>query len=101
MLSILNVRANHHNSCEYSFHVEENENHVWGIVADGCSSGIKSHFASQLIAYFIQNEVDPRCTSDYTIRRLKDFLYNMRITLQFSEMNLLSTCLLFTYNKSN
>ncbi len=99
MLSVLNVRANNHNSCEDNVAVQENDNYVWGVICDGCSTGIKSYFASQTIAYFIDNQQCEDATCDDVITRLKNFLSGVKIMFQFSHMNLLSTCILFSYNK--
>lgn len=100
MLSIVNVRSQTHNSCEDSAYAEETWHYVWGVVADGCTTGIKSHFASQVIAYFIQKELACiECTSDYTVRRLRDFLFNVKDLFGFDCMNLLSTCILFDYDR--
>lgn len=100
MLSILNVRANNHNSCEDSVFVDDaNEDVIYGVIADGCSTGIKSHFASQVIAYFVQLQQESDVTSDSFVMALYEFLYEVKGLFKFSEMNLLSTCILFSYHK--
>ena len=80
MLSILNVRSNTHNSCEDSVYVNDSGDIMYGVIADGCSSGIRSHFASQT---------------------MYEFLYEVKALFKFSDMNLLSTCILFSYNKKS
>jgi hypothetical protein len=55
MISILNQRGGTHNSCEDSVWVKETENQICGAVFDGCSSGIKSHWASQTLSYLFNS----------------------------------------------
>lgn len=100
MLSILNVRSNSHNSCEDSVYAMEDKEYVWGVIADGCSTGIKSHFASQAIAYFIGMEQDSSVPSNYTVRKLRDLLKQTKDLFKISHMHLLSTCILFQYSKN-
>lgn len=99
MLSILNVRSHTHNSCEDSVYTREDEKHIIGIVADGCSTGIKSHFASQLICYIAQNSLGLEVTKDYSVKMLRGVMLEARHLIGLGHMNLLSTILLFNYNK--
>lgn len=99
MLSVLNVRANQHNSCEDSVFVKETDDHIWGVLCDGCSTGTKSHFASQTFAYFIENEGSEILTSDHFMFEVKSFILKVMLLFNFTHMNMLSTLLLFSYNK--
>lgn len=99
MLSIFNVRSNTHNSCEDSVFVDDVGDTMYGVIADGCSSGIKSHFASQTIAYFVQLHQETDVTSNNFIMALYEFLYEVKSLFKFSIDNLLSTCILFSYHK--
>jgi len=48
MISTLNRISRDHQTCEDNFMVHEDEFVIQGLVADGCSTGKKSGFASQL-----------------------------------------------------
>jgi hypothetical protein len=101
MVSVLNVNATPKSCCEDSVFFQEDENNVWGIIADGSSIGIKSHFASQVLAYFVEREGYPDITSDNTMERLFAFLRQVQFLFQFSTVNLMCTCVLFSYKKGS
>lgn len=54
MISVLNKIGRGHNTCQDNIFVEEDEDCIWGAVADGCSNGYKAEFASQLFIYTLQ-----------------------------------------------
>ena len=97
MLSTLNVRSQTHNSCEDSILVKETDYYVYGGVFDGCSTGIKSHWASQTLAYIFNKYGNPTLTNNLIAVR-KDMVTIME-TLSINYMNMLSTCVLFFYDK--
>lgn len=105
MLSTLNVISSTHNTCEDSVFTVENEHFIHGVIADGCSTGIKSHFASQLLCYLVEhglldpNGSDVDITSNDQIWSLKGLVNMVKTSMNLGYMNLLSTCLLFTYVK--
>ena len=103
MLSILNQRGGNHNSCEDSVWVKEAEDFVVGGVFDGCSTGINSHWASQTIAYvFESNSPSFRSTSDGMAIEVLFQLRKISMDLDIDpNTQLLSTCVLFYYNKKN
>lgn len=101
MVSILNVRSNTHNSCEDSVFVKENKEVIYGVVADGCSTGVKSHFASQAIAYIVENSLYQFVTTDHSIGTIRDVLASLRALLGISHISLLSTAILFVYDKES
>lgn len=103
MLSILNVKStdNAHINCEDSVYVHEDTDYVYGIVADGCGSGIKSHFASQTFAYFIESQQYADITSNDLLTIMLEFLRRLKVMFHFSQMNLLSTAILFSYQKKS
>lgn len=98
MLSKLCVRGTHKNQCEDSVYVNETESFIWGCVCDGCSTGINSHFASQLMCYLVR-DLGVSCTTEqalmYYVLKLKSFMDSLNIT----ELHLLSTMIVFKYNK--
>lgn len=100
MLSKLCVRATTKNTCEDSVFVKETESSVFGIVADGCSTGINSAWASQLLCYLFSNW-KVNITSDTDIKIVVNSLIDIKNNLVLSEMNLLSTALLFHYDKES
>lgn len=98
MLSKICVRGTYKNTCEDSVFVKETESFIFGICADGCSTGINSAWASQFLCYLVQNRPWDVTSNEYLAYlriRLRDILADLHLT----EMNLLSTCLLFNYNK--
>lgn len=102
MLSTLCKRATHKNTNEDSVFVKETESSVFGVVADGCSTGINSHFASQLICYVVEKVEIPdklRLTSRDVISDICWKFKWIKEVTQLSEMHLLSTCLFFHYDK--
>lgn len=101
MLSTLNVIARHHNTCEDSLFVKSNSSYIFGVIADGCSTGIKSAFASQAIAYAVETYLPALNTRNESVLLLRDTLIKLKELFQFSHMNLLSTCTLFCYDIHN
>lgn len=101
MLSTLNVRSQAHNSCEDSIFAKETGDFIWGCVCDGCSTGLKSHFASQCICYIVENNGlhDLNICSNYSIQTIIHDLRRIKNIPKLSNMNFLSTCLLFFYDK--
>ncbi len=97
MISILNVRSQTHNSCEDSVLVKENDSYIWGGVFDGCSTGTKSHWASQTFAYTFGKYGNP--TVNGNLLEVRKDLVAIMETLGINYMNLLSTCVLFCYTK--
>lgn len=98
MISQLCVRATHKNTCEDAIFVKETASYIYGCTNDGCSTGINSAWASQLLCYLVQNRVHEITSNEYLAYlriRLRDILGDLHL----SEMNLLSTCLLFHYDK--
>ena len=101
MLSQLCVRATYKNTCEDAVFVKETASSVFGCVTDGCSSGINSAWASQLLCYLVQNrpyEITEDQYLAYLRIKIRDIISDFHVS-GMSEMNLLSTCLLFDYNK--
>lgn len=101
MLSVLNQRSNTHNSCEDSVYVCENQDVIYGVVADGCSTGIKSHFASQALCYAVANNSGLQVTGDYTIMCIMRDLRRVANLFNLSAMNMLSTAMFFVYFKKD
>lgn len=101
MLSTLNVISRQHNSCEDSVWVKSNSSYIWGVVADGCSTGVKSHFASQAIAYIVENHLPALNTRNESVFLLREKLNKLKDLMQISHMSLLSTCTLFCYDIRN
>ena len=99
MISTLNVRSQTHNSCEDSIFFKESSSYIWGGVFDGCSTGVKSHWASQTFAYVFSKYGNPLIDSNLIdIRR---DLVSIMETLSLNYMNMLSTCVLFCYSKKD
>lgn len=98
MISVLNEISATHNSCEDSYFIRETEDHVCGGVFDGCSTGIKSHWASQTLAYAFQ-AVEYYPVSEKALTCVYLFLNNIKNSLSLTSDNFLSTCILFIYHK--
>jgi hypothetical protein len=99
MISTLNVRGGNHESCQDSIFVKEDEFSISGGVFDGCSTGTNSAWASQTLAYLYSQYEDPTDFNSTAQVFLK--IQSLQKQLQLTEMNFLSTCLLFYYNKVN
>lgn len=103
MISVLNQRGGNHNSCEDSFFVKETDVFVFGGIFDGCSTGINSHWASTTISYIFQNisyGAIGMSINDAYVQTAMDYMEQACMLLRLSpDTNLLSTCLLFVYNK--
>lgn len=98
MLSTLNVRATNKNTCEDSVFVKETESFVYGAIADGCSTGIKTHFASQLLCYIVEGG-GINVTSEASLLYFKTKLKEVKKFLSLDDIHLVSTLILFKYNK--
>lgn len=103
MLSILNQRGGNHNSCEDSVFVKETDTVIYGGVFDGCSSGENSHWASQTFAYMFKSLFrDCQSLKNAVIYEAVKELNKVVHILEIDrDTQLLSTCLLFIYNKKN
>lgn len=103
MLSTLNKISHAHNSCEDSIWVKEHEDYIIGVVADGCNTGHRSHFASQLLCYIVGSffavNKHHRIVSDGFLAWVVDDLRSIMRILRLEEINVLSTMLLFEYDK--
>lgn len=99
MLSILNVISSTHNCCEDSVFTKETEDIIYGGVFDGCSRGIKSHWASQTLAYAFAMNND--ITSNKTAHNVYSHLWSLMRTLHLQITNFESTCLIFKFDKRN
>ena len=100
MISCISQRSSTHNSCEDSSFVREYADYIIGGIFDGCSTGVNSHFASQLYSYIFQSQslrfLD--FTDNDCIHSIRDRLVPIANQLNLSHMNLLSTIVLFEYN---
>lgn len=98
MLSKLCVRGTHKNQCEDAVFVKETASSIWGCVCDGCSTGINSHFASQLLCYLVK-DLGVCCTTEqalmYYVLKLRTLIDSLNLT----EIHLLSTLIAFNYDK--
>ena len=103
MLSILNQRGGNHNSCEDSVFVKETDTVIYGGVFDGCSSGENSHWASQTFAYMFKSLFRDfqSLTNAVIYEAVKELNKVVHILEIDPNTQLLSTCLLFRYNKKN
>lgn len=99
MLSKLCVRASDKNTCEDSIFVKETNTHIIGCLADGCSRGIKSSFASQLLCYVYESNFPYGYLNDAFIFEMIYGIRRVAGALSLDEMNLLSTFIPFIYNK--
>lgn len=106
MIAVLNQRGGNHNSCEDSVWVEESDKFIVGGVFDGCSTGVKSHWASQTISYAFKKEASDFKHGIYS--NLNDFFmfnvaYHIESVCSALSLNpktsVLSTCLMFLYDK--
>ncbi len=97
MIATLNKISSVHNSCEDSLFVKEDNNFIYGGVFDGCSTGTKSHWASQTFAYAFARHQIP--SSDDAVFDVWNDLGQMMDELKLDHMNMLSTCILFSYHK--
>lgn len=98
MLSILNIISSTHNCCEDSVFVNEQPNgNITGGVFDGCSTGIKSHWASQTFAYLFSQHVS--APFDPAIITVWKDLRMIKEILQLNSDYFLCTCMLFYYEK--
>jgi hypothetical protein len=98
MISVINQRSDTHNCCEDSYFVKEVDETISGGVFDGCSTGIKSHWASQTLSYIFQLETDGVTTKKSVFNAFLK-MYEISKSLQLTNFNFLSTCVLFDYDK--
>lgn len=118
MIQILNKRASTHpNWCEDNYFLYEDERFIVGAVLDGCSTGINSHFASTAVKYAFERAMTDNRNLDQLskinyqvsysdffseiIGDVKSNLTMIKMVLNLTEMNLLSTIVFFTFNKLN
>lgn len=101
MISVLNTRAYNHEKCEDSVYAFENEHIVMGCIADGCSTGKNSHFASQLFCYAAKNNLFWPSITDGIILGMMADINSVKDTLLLDADHFLSTCILFIYTKSD
>ncbi len=101
MLATLNKRSVDHLNCEDNFTVLETDNIIQGVIADGCSTGIKSNFASQLYCYFIQQYINLKLNilENNNLQFLVNDIYDTADNISLEVNQLLSTLILFTYYK--
>lgn len=106
MLATLNKISRDHNCCEDAYFVKETPTAIMGGVFDGCSTGIKSHWAAQTFAYVLSEfagskgpeiwfvETFTMVDAWKRLRALKNsFFHNL------TNFNFLATCILFVYDK--
>ena len=107
MLSTLRKIGEDHTTCEDSMFVHETNDYVMGVVADGCSSGVNSEFASglicKLIKSYIMGSIDrdkvPEVTFDVVLYTMSVVSTIMR-NLSMKRIEMLTTMLFFKYDKS-
>lgn len=110
MIQILNKRSSTHQTwCEDNYFVKETDEFIIGAVLDGCSTGINSFFASTSVKYALEQSSkntkfpnDEKLITEYIETLLCDVrssLSNVSDTLGLTEMNFLSTIVLFIYIK--
>lgn len=97
MVATLNRISRDHNCCEDTIHVNETEEYITGGVFDGCSTGIKSHWASQTIAYTFAQYRTP--TSDMNVKMVWRELGLIKLNLQLTMQHFQSTCMIFRFHK--
>lgn len=85
--------------CEDSIWGEESTQFIIGCICDGCSTGIKSSFASQLLCYLFQKRSWAWELNDSLILNIIGELREIKDRLNITEMNLLSTFIPFVYDK--
>lgn len=100
IISTLNKRSDCHESCEDNFFIYEDPYHIVGVIADGCSTGIKSSFASQLFCYLFENYKIHDITSDIIISEVCEDLKEIVVKLNLSTNQLWATLVLFKYHIS-
>lgn len=102
MLSTLNINGNSHVKCEDSVWIKETEHVIEGGIFDGCSSGINSHWASQLLVYLFTNAtniLNSKSVCEHTVLYVLYALRELKVMLGLNVTNFESTALLFYYNK--
>lgn len=101
MIATLNTIANKKNTCEDFFFTKENENFIWGAIFDGCSTGINSVWAAHTLNYLFSDiSIEYYLTNESILNVINksNLILN---TLNLTVNNLLSTCVLFKYDKIN
>ena len=107
MLSTLRKIGEDHTTCDDSMFVHETDGYVMGVVADGCSSGVNSEFASglicKLIKHYIMGSINrgliPEVTFDVLIKTNRYVKLTM-MNLGMDSIEMLTTMLFFKYDKS-
>ena len=103
MLSIINKTKKNKNTCEDGYKVIENQDLLFGIVMDGCSTGINSSWVVQTIIY-IFNNIIKYCKfspEDYFLLVLLSKIKEISNLLHLNSDNLLTTLIIFQYNKKS
>lgn len=115
MIHILNRRADaHQNFCEDAYYHTERDGWVIAAVFDGCSRGINSHFASQLMSYLLRDTLREKWNQWFQYMNRMEFgatdmlsamclgMWNRLKTaeknLSLEELEILSTVVLALYN---
>lgn len=111
MIQILNKRASTHpNHCEDSYFIHEDDEVIVGAVLDGCSTGIESHFASQFVKYALESGIRHCSKKKFNFTNDEQMLDSLvldchkcldvaKYLLGLTEMNFLSTMVVFVYSK--
>lgn len=103
MLSTLYVKESlgKKECCEDNIWVEESTQYIVGCICDGCSTGIKSSFASQLFCYLFQKEMFYPTLCNSLMEVIIAEMSDIADRLDIKEMNLLSTFIPFIYYKDS
>ncbi len=110
--TILRKGVDHKVFCEDYLYSFQNERWVIAATFDGCSDAIDSHFASTLSGKILKNIVQKNINELSNTISIEDFynfiIYNflftleeMRLKLSLAGKELLSTMILFVYDKEN
>ena len=101
MVSLLNRIGNNKTRCEDSYLFKEDQDWIWGGVFDGCSSGINSAWASQTLVYIY----DKVPVTEFLYETMRaDLWRKLDATIKMYDItveHLLSTAILFKYDKKN
>jgi hypothetical protein len=97
MISFISARSDEHVSCEDSSYVKETSEFISGGIFDGCSKGIKSHWASQTYSYIFQKYDNPTC--DINIENAWYYLLRVKKIFNLPNEHFQSTCVLFYFKK--
>lgn len=100
MISTLLQRSTTHLNCEDSSYWQEKGDFIYGGVFDGCSSAMHSHWASRSLAYLFAKGFSNPTTNYKCVEVFYDMKQLMSV-MGISDMSLVSTCLLFSYNMAS